>query len=108
MSSTGNQPTSAVAAGPIARARGAGDQLRPEADTEQGHACLEGGTDERGLAGEPRMLRVLVGVHRAPEDHDRVVRRRVGLVRPVRRHPALVRVPGLDRDRLEQPAAARP
>ena len=55
------------------RADRARDQLRAEADAEERHFAVDRLADERGLVGEPRMLCVLVGVHRAAEDHDRVV-----------------------------------
>ena len=55
------------------RADGAGDQLRAEADAEERHLAVDRLADEVGLVGEPRVLAVLVGMHRAAEDHDRVV-----------------------------------
>ena len=92
-----------------ARARGAGDQLRAEADPEERNLTIERSADERGLVREPGMLGVLVRVHRAAEDHDRVVAlRRVGLRTAVDRDPALQHVAALPDEVLEQaPAAGR-
>ena len=92
-----------------ARARGPGDQLRAEADPEERNLTIERSADERGLVREPGMLGVLVRVHRAAEDHDRVVAlRRVGLRTAVDGDPALQHVAALPDEVLEQaPAAGR-
>ena len=58
---------------PDARPGRAGDQLGAEADAEERHLAVDRVAEEGGLVGEPRMLRVLVGMHRAAEHHDRVV-----------------------------------
>ena len=77
--STSCQPTSARGAGPTRAPDRAGDQLRAEADAEERDLARDRPADELGLIGEPGVLGVLVRVHGAAEDHDRVVAlRRVG------------------------------
>ena len=91
-----------------ARADRTRDQLRAEADAEQRHLAVDRLADEVGLVGEPRVLAVLVGVHRAAEHHDRVVVFRSvegrGVVRDA---DAVEPVAALLDDVLEQPAATR-
>ena len=54
-----------------------------------------------------RVLRVLIGVHGAAEDHDRVPFRRVARrLGAVGREPAVEALAPLERDPFEQPAAA--
>ena len=90
------------------RADRARDQLGAEADAEERHLVLDRLADEGRLVGEPRMLGVLVGMHRAAEDHDRVVPLRVverrGVV--VRDAHPLEPVAALLDEILEQAAAA--
>jgi hypothetical protein len=63
-------------------------------DPEGGDAGVEGAAQELGLPRKPRKALVLVRVHRASEDHDRVVG--LGLVRraPERHRPAFEPVAG--------------
>ncbi len=94
--------------GADARAHGAGDQLCAEADAEKRHLAVERLEDERRLLGEPRVLGVLIGVHCAAEDHDRVVpagRVRTGAA--VDRDPALEPVAAL-LDECPRTARRRP
>ena len=53
--------------------RGLGDQLRPEADTEQRYVSVEQPLDEEVLLPQPGVMVVLVGVHGATEDEDGAV-----------------------------------
>ena len=71
-------------------------------------ALLQRLLDEGDLAPEPRVLGVLVGVHRAAEDHHGVPARRIaGRGVAVRDDPAVEVVAPLDDDALEEPAATR-
>ena len=59
--------------GPVdARAGGAGDQLRAEADAEERRPALELALEQAELGPEPGVAVVLVGMHRAAEDDHRV------------------------------------
>ena len=83
-------------------------ELRAEADAERRHAGRQSPLDERHLAREPRVLGVLVGVHRPAEDHDRVPAPRiVGGRVALGDDPAVKVVTSLDDRALEQPAPAR-
>ena len=56
--------------------RGAGglrDQLRTETDAEQRRSAVEVALQELVLAPQPRVLRILVGVHRSTEDEHHIV-----------------------------------
>ena len=72
MRSTGIQPDLGLARGAHLGARRLRDQLRAQADAEERRAALEVLDEERVLAAQPRVLLVLVGVHRAAEDEDGV------------------------------------
>ena len=62
------------------RRPGARDQLRPEETPAAGR--VSSAVEERRLAREPRVTRILIGVHRTAEDDDRVVVGRIVLVAP--------------------------
>ena len=66
---------------------------------------VDGLADEPDLVRQPRVLRILVGVHGAAEDHDRVPLGRVAGRRVAVHHdPAFELVPLVGRDSLEEPA----
>src|SRR3990172_9044823 len=52
------------------RAERLGEELAAEADAENGYARVDVRTDEVVLVAEPGVAVLLVGVHRAAEDHD--------------------------------------
>ncbi len=90
------------------RSSRASHELRAEADADRRHARLQSPLDERHLIREPRVLGVLVRVHRPAEDHDRVPAPRVvGRRVAFGDDPAVEVVASLDDRALEQPAAAR-
>ena len=89
------------------RVGGAREQLRAEADAERRQAEVEQPLQEERLLAQPRMVVVLVRVHRAAEDHHRAV----GVERPRDRRPPgeapLVEpVAALERDLAERAGAA--
>ncbi len=85
-------------------ARCARKHLRAEADAEHGNLCCEDLAQELLLALEPGEAIVLIRVHRAAEDHHRVVARgRIGRS-AVGHRPPLERVP-TRLDRLVEDAA---
>ena len=76
VSETSSQPISGALAGRTARAGGAREHLRAEADPEDRDPGREHVREELLLVREPVEAVVLVRVHRAAEDHDGVVARR--------------------------------
>src|SRR5439155_5658468 len=56
------------------RVRRLREQLRPEADSEDGHVQIEQPLQEQVLLPQPGMMIVLVGMHRAAEHEHRAVR----------------------------------
>ena len=55
------------------RVRRLREQLRPEADSEDGHVQIEQPLQEQVLLPQPGMMIVLVGMHRAAEHEHRAV-----------------------------------
>ena len=65
-------------------ARGLGEQLASETDTEDRGATLKLLTQERLFGCQPSMLVVLIDMHRPPKDHECV---EIVGGRPLTRHP---------------------
>ncbi len=82
------------------RAGRAGDELRPQADPEQRHAALDQLGEQRTLPWEPRVLGVLVRMHRAAEGDHGVVVARVPPRRAVLGHAPLVQLGAARVDRI--------
>ena len=76
VSSTSSQPISGVLAGRTERAGSPSEHLRAEADAEDRDPRGEHVAQELLLVREPGEAVVLVRMHGAAEDHDRVVARR--------------------------------